>query len=191
MPSQVKEHPMARIAPIPKERMTAAQRHLHDRVASAGRGAAAGPWAVLLRVPEAGERLAGVVEHLMSETLVPQRLKRLAVLAVARAYRAQYEWAVHEPRARAAGLDAAVIEALRTGARPAFVNAQEALVYDLTRELVYERTLHETLHARAVESLGEAEVVELVALIGFYIGLAVILVAFDVEAPNGALPLAP
>jgi 4-carboxymuconolactone decarboxylase len=182
---------MARIAPIPKERMTAAQRHLHDRVASAGRGAAAGPWAVLLRVPEAGERLAGVVEHLMSETLVPQRLKRLAVLTIARAYRAQYEWAVHEPRARAAGLDGAVIEALRTGARPSFGDPKEALVYEVTSELVYARALHEPLYARAAETLGEAQMVELVALVGFYIALAVMLVAFDVEAPNGALPLAP
>ena len=182
---------MARIAPIPLERMTVAQRHLHDRVASAGRGAAVGPWAVLLHVPEVGERLAGVVECLMSETLVPPKLKRLAILTIARAYAAPYEWAVHEPRARAAGLDAAVIEALRTGARPDFGDPKEALVHAMTNEIVLARELGGSLYSRAVDALGEPAVVELVALIGFYIALAVLLVAYDVEAPNDASPFGP
>jgi len=180
---------MARIAPIALEQLTEAQRRLHDRIAKAGRGAAAGPWAVMLRVPELGERLAAVVEYLMSETLVPYKLKRLAVLTIAREYRAQYEWCVHEPRARAAGLAGDVIEAIRNGARPGFRDPDEALVYDMTLEIVRARSLGTGLHARAVDALGEAPTVELIALIGFYIALAVLLVAYDVEAPNRAVPL--
>ena len=180
---------MTRIASIPPENMSEAQRHLHERVARAGRGAAGGPWAVLLHVPEIGERLAAVVELLMAETLVVQKLKRLAVLTIAHAYGAQYEWAVHEPRARHFGLDEAIIEALRTGAYPEFRDPSEALVYDLTWQLAHQRTLDAALHQRAVRALGDAAVVELVALVGFYIGLAVLLVAYDVPTPNGATPL--
>ena len=181
---------MARIAPIALDQLSEAQRRLHERVAKAGRGAAAGPWAVLLRIPEVGERLAAVVEYLMSQTLVPHNLKRLAILTIAREYSAQYEWCVHEPKARAAGLADEVIEAIRNGGRPRFRDPDEALVYDMTAEIVRRRSLGAGLHARAVESLGEAPAVELITLIGFYIALAVLLVAYDVEAPNGAVPLA-
>jgi 4-carboxymuconolactone decarboxylase len=160
MREECKEKRMARIAPIPLEQLTEAQRHLHDRVARAGRGAAAGPWAVLLRIPEVGERLAAVVECLMSQTLVPHRLKRLAILIIAREYNAQYEWFVHEPRARAAGLEAEVIESIRNGSRPVFRDADEALVYDMTEQIVRERALGAELHSRAVDALGEAPVVE-------------------------------
>ncbi len=122
-------------------------------------------------------------------TLIPQRLKRLAVLAIAREYSAQYEWFVHEPKARAAGLAPEVIEAIRVGARPAFANPEESLVYEVAIELLRSRTLNAKRHRNLVEALGEAATVELIALIGFYIGLAVLLVAYDVDAPNGALPL--
>ena len=180
---------MTRIASIAPERMSEAQRHLHERVAKTGRGASGGPWAVLLHVPEVGERLAAVVEQLMAETRVAQKLKRLAVLTIAQAYGAQYEWAVHEPRARFFGLDETIIEALRTGARPEFLDANDALVYTLARQLAHEHALDTALHQQAVRALGDEAVVELVALVGFYIGLAVLLVAYDVPAPNGATPL--
>ena len=111
------------------------------------------------------------------------------MLTIARVYGAQYEWAVHEPRARFFGLDGEVIEALRTGARPDFRDPKETAVYELTRQLAQERTLDADLHERAVRELGDEAVVGLVAIVGFYIGLSLLLVAYDVPAPDGAMPL--
>lgn len=179
---------MARIDPIPLDQMTAAQRDLYERVAAAGRGAATGPWAALLHAPRVGEGLAEIVEYLMSETLLPHRLKRLAALVISRAYTAQYQWYRHEPRARAAGLDGAIIDAIRKRVRPAFRDPSEALVYDVTSEIVYGRALSDDLYGRVVDALGEAGVIELVTLVGFYVAIAVLLVAHDVETPDGAAP---
>ncbi len=82
-----------------------------------------------------------------------------------------------------------VIEAIRSGTRPAFAAPNEALVYEATVELVRSRALDAGRHRALVDALGEAPAVELIALIGFYIALAVLLVAYDVDAPNGAVPL--
>jgi 4-carboxymuconolactone decarboxylase len=177
---------MTRIAPVPRERMTAEQKKLADLIVSQGRRAEAGPFAALLHAPAVAERVAGFVDFFLSDTLVAHKLKELVILVIARDYTAQYEWFVHERRARAVGLDHAVIEALRVRKRPAFKDPNEALVHDMTAEILTQKRLSDAHYARAVAALGELAVVELITLIKFYIAIAVVLVSYEVEAPDGA-----
>ena len=177
---------MARIAPIPPERMTDAQRRLAEKVmAQRGVDRVRGPFSVLLHAPEIGERVADFVDHFLSDTRVPHNLKELAILCMARRYTAQYEWFVHVGRARKAGVDDTAIEALRQGRRPDFTDADEALVYEMVEEIVEHRRLGDDAYARAVAALGEEPVVELIALIGFYHCISVLLVSYQVEVPEG------
>ena len=176
---------MGRIDPIPLDRMTAEQRSLHDVIAAQRSvGKVRGPFAVLLQAPDVGGRVSDMVNHLLSDTRVPHNLKELAIIVVARQYTAQYEWFIHARRAREVGVDAAAIEAIRHRRRPDFGDPDEALVYDMTMEMVERRRLGEIHYARAVAALGEPAVVELVALIGFYVMVALFLVSFEVEVPD-------
>jgi hypothetical protein len=61
----------------------------------------------------------------------------------------------------------------------------------MTSELLESRTLGDGRYARAVEALGEAPVVELISLIAFYTAIAIVLVSYQVEAPDGAPPPLP
>jgi 4-carboxymuconolactone decarboxylase len=170
--------------------MTAEQRTLHDTIAAQRSGGQVrGPFAVLLHAPDVGGRIADMVNHLLSDTRVAHTLKELAIIVVARQYTAQYEWYVHARRAKEVGLDPAAIDAIRHRRRPDFSDENEALVYDMTLEIVERRRLGDEHYARAVAALGEPAVVELVALIGFYIGIAVFLVSFDVEVPDAGAEL--
>jgi 4-carboxymuconolactone decarboxylase len=180
---------MPRIDVIPLEKMTPGARRFHDGLVTKKGRPVSGPWIAFLHAPEIGERLASVVEYFNSDTRVPHTLKGIAILTVARAYTAQYEWYIHEKRARAAGLDAAVIDAIRSGARPAFRDPSEALVYDLTSEVLKTGSVSDDLRARAVSVLGQAAVLELVAQIGFYIAVAIVVVTYDVETADGTAPL--
>ena len=180
---------MARIDTIPLERMTPGQRRFHDGLVAKKGRPVRGPWMVFLHAPEIGERFAGIVEYFNSDTPVPHKLKSLAILTIARAYTAQYEWYIHEKRARAAGLDEEVIEAIRNGTRPAFRDPTEALVYDLTSEVLEKGLLGDELRARAASVLGQASVLELLAQIGFYIAVAIVVVTYDVETLDGSVPL--
>lgn len=176
---------MARIAPLPLGRMTAAQRKLHDTIAAQRSGGQVrGPFAVLLQAPDVGGRVADMVNHLLSDTRVPHDLKELAIIVVARQYTAQYEWFIHARRAREVGVDPAVIEAIRHRRRPDFASAEAALVYDMTMEIVEKGRLSEGHYGRAVAALGEPAMVELVALIGFYVMIAMFLNAFEVDVPD-------
>ena len=176
---------MARMDPIPLNQMTAEQRDLHDLIAKQrSRGQVQGPFAVMLQAPDVCERVAEMVDHLLQETRVSLPLKELAIITVARQYTAQYEWFVHARRAKQVGLDEAIIDAIRHRRRPDFNDATEALVYDMTLEMVEARRLGDELYARARETFGDAALVELVALIGFYIMIAVFLVSFEVPVPD-------
>ena len=80
-------------------------------------------------------------------------LKEIAIITVARQYTAQYEWYVHARRAKEVGVDDAIIDAIRHRKRPRFSDPREALVYDMTLEMVEQRRLGDALYARALETL--------------------------------------
>ena len=176
---------MARMDPLPLDQMTAEQRNLHDFIAKQrGRDPVQGPFAIMLQAPDICERVAEMVNHLLQETRVALTLKEIAIITIARQYTAQFEWFVHARRAKELGVDDAVIDAIRHRRRPEFNDAREALVYDMTLDMVEHRRLGDDLYASAIETFGKAAVVELVALIGFYVMIAVFLVAFEVEVPD-------
>lgn len=176
---------MSRLDPIPMEQMTKEQRALHDVIAAQRSGGRVrGPFAVLLRTPDIGARVADMVDHMLSDTRVPLTLKELAIITIARHYTAQYEWFVHARRAKEVGLSEGAIDAIRHGRRPDLRDPVEALVYDMTTEMLESDRLSDQTYDQALAALGEEALVELVALIGFYIMIAVFLVSFDVEVPD-------
>ena len=183
---------MARLPPTPREALTPEQLRVNDLV-QAGRGRsgglAGGPFAVLLRDPALTEKVVALYHHLRHDLAAPQRLCELAILVTARAWTAQYEWYAHEKHAVPAGLDAAVVDAIRHRRKPVFTKQDEAITYELATELQERRALSEATYARAVELLGERLVIELVTLIGFYTMLAILLVGFDVDIPQDALKI--
>ena len=61
----------------------------------------------------------------------------------------------------------------------------EKIVYDVATELSVDRRLSDATYARAVETLGEQTVLDLVTIIGFYTMVAVVLVSIDVDIPDG------
>ena len=177
---------MARLEPIPRERMTEEQIRINDEIASTrSTGQAGGPFALWLRTPELADRANQFGTYLRHQTSVPQRLVELAVLTIARHWTAQYEWFVHARYIDKVGLDPAIIEAIRTNRQPDITADDEKAVYALTTELHDQRTVSEGTYARAVELLGEQTVLELVTIIGFYTMVAMVLVSFRVDIPDG------
>jgi len=177
---------MARIDPIPMDRMTPEQKRLNDEIAGTRGGRTAkGPFALWLRTPELAARANAFGIYLRHETSVPQRLVELAVLVVARTYTAQYEWHAHAAHAYRLGIDPALVEAIRTRKAPVIEKEDEKIVHTIATELTADRTLSDATYRRAVDALGEQTVLDLVTIIGFYTMVAVVLVAFQVDIPDG------
>jgi 4-carboxymuconolactone decarboxylase len=179
---------MARYREIALEEMTPAQRRVHDLIVAGRRGRFGGPFQLLIRAPEICEPAAQLGEHLRWGTSLPDRLSELAIITTARFWRAQYEWYAHAPLAEKAGVPAAAVEAIRRGDTPSFEEKDEALVYRTCTELFKTQRLSDANFAEAVAALGEAGVVEVIALIGYYTLIGNTLNVFQVQVPAGTAP---
>jgi 4-carboxymuconolactone decarboxylase len=151
-----------------------------------------GPYDFLLRSPELARRWKACADYLRFETSLPAHLNELAILVQARWWTAQFEWWAHEPLALRAGVPQPVVDDLRAGRRPATLRDDEAAVYDFCVQLMDERRVTDNVLARLRTLLTDQQVVDLVAVSGFYAGVSMILNTVEAPLPDrGALPLEP
>ena len=192
-----------RLVPLRPDQLDGAQRRLYDGVLASPRGqcgarrliqrddgSLTGPFDAWLRSPVLGEHLERVGMALRTDTVLPAAARETAVLVVARAWSADFEWWVHGLVARREGVSEAAIEAIGQGRRPAFEDPACQAAHDVAHELVERRRLAASTLERACEALGERALVELVTLVGFYQLVSGILESFDPPGPSADLPLA-
>ena len=188
--SSLKDIAMARLPPLDTADLTDAQRRVADEII-ATRGIAGGPFGVWLRSPEMADRAQKLGAFARYQTQVPKRLTELVILLTARLWTAQFEWAVHEPEARKAGLSESVIADLKTGIRPDDLQVDEAVVYDFVCELYATRAVAQSTYDRAHALFGTQALVELVGVIGYYALISMTLNVFECDTPDGNAALAP
>jgi len=147
-----------------------------------------GPFAVWIRVPEIAEKASRLTTLLRIHGKLERRLFELMVLTVARHYRAQFEWAAHEPMALKEGISEETVETIRTGGVPKFLRQDEQTVYDVVTEINETRTLSRKTYDRALREFGQDLLIELVTATGLYSMVAVVLNVFEAPVPSGREP---
>jgi 4-carboxymuconolactone decarboxylase len=170
---------MARI-PLPTlETMTPAQRAVHKAIGDLRGGHIPMPYQPALHNPELADKWQQIGELLRFRTSLPQRLSELAILVVGSHHGSAYMWNAHEKVALKAGVKKDVVNAIKDGARPHFDATDEQAVYDFSVELLDTREVTEACHAQALSALGVTALVELTALLGYYVMVAMMLNAHD------------
>ncbi len=182
---------MSRI-PLPEEnRLDGAQRRVYDDIKAGRRGAVLDLFMMLLHSPELADRAQRLGVFLRYETSLPTRLSELAVLTTAKHWNSSYEWHFHEKEALAGGLAPNIIGDVRSGKAPKFANADEAAVYAYARETLTNRHASDETYQTALAHFGNAGMVELTCLIGYYCMIALTLNEHGVALPEGAEPALP
>ena len=155
--------------PLPADAaMTPAQRAAAQALIAGPRKGVYGPFLPLLRSPELLERMAKVGEYLRFDSVLDARIRELVTCAAARHVSNQFEWVMHAPLARKAGVAETTLAALRAGARPRGLPADEEIALDFTAELLRTNGASDPTYAAALQQFGEQGVVELTALIGYF-----------------------
>ncbi len=101
-----------RMPPIAPRALSPQQRAAQDELVSGPRGKLAGPFVPLLRSPDLMGRVQKVGEYLRFESDLPEAIKEMAILVVARHWSQGYEWSFHLPLALKAGVTRATAEAI-------------------------------------------------------------------------------
>ncbi|HET7885075.1 MAG TPA: carboxymuconolactone decarboxylase family protein [Bradyrhizobium sp.] len=177
---------MTRYREISTAEMTSAQKEVHDEIVAGRRGRFGGPFQILIRAPEVCRHLQRLGEYLRWGSSLPPALSELAICLTAHHLRVSLEWHAHAPLGVEAGVSAAAIEAIRTGATPSFTAPDQALVHRIVTELISTKRLTDATFAEAIARFGEQGVVELGTIVGYYTAIGNALNAFQVPLPAGA-----
>jgi 4-carboxymuconolactone decarboxylase len=184
-----------RMPPLDPAVMTEAQRKAAQALAAGPRGGVKGPFIALLRSPELMHRLQKVGEYLRFQSALPARISEFLILAVARQWTQQFEWFVHVPLARDAGVKPKTIASLAEGRRPEAMATDEEIAYDFCNELVQTKGVTETTYRRAVQQFGEQGVIDMLGLLGYFTTVSMVMNVArtpppkdDRVTPLGSLP---
>jgi 4-carboxymuconolactone decarboxylase len=176
-----------RLAKLDENNLTADQRALADSIKSGPRGQfkMSGPFAIYLHAPTFGELAQKLGGHLRFKTGVSPRLSEFAVMCTAQHWKAQYEWAMHEPMAEKAGVKPQTIRDIQAGRKPKSAPRDEMAIYDFIKELYAKKRVSTGVYNRVKKLLGDAGVVELVGILGYYAMVSMTLNTFKAPLPQG------
>ena len=136
-------------------------------------------------------RLQRLGEYLRYDAVLPPRLREMAILLTAREWAQDFEWNVHAPLAAEAGLKADIVTAISESRTPPSMDRGESLVYEFFIELHRDHEVSDATYEPAVAEFGEQGVVDLIALIGYYTTLAMIMNVAQTPAAAGDIRLTP
>src|SRR5712692_9957705 len=193
MPSDIDPQSGFRL-PLPKrEDLDEAGKKTYDRGTTPGATIAGlqGPAGVQLYSSKTAPHLAAINRYLRFEAGFPPRVREIAILTTAREMNSQFEWVAHEPEALKEGVEQSVIDVVKYHKSTAGLDATDATVIELGRQIWRDHKVTSELFARAKALFGPNKLVDLVLLMGNYAGTAALLTAVDMQLHQGKQPLLP
>ena len=184
---------MARIPAATRDNVPQDQVAEFDQmVESLGGVPAYGPGSVMIHVPKAHQASTALNQYLRNESSLPDAALELSMLLAAREYDCQHIWNAHAASARAAGVQDAVVDAIRDRDELPELTDLERAVINYAREFFEYRRVGRGAFQDALEQFGKQGLIELTLVIGNYSFLAFVINAFDPDLPpNRAEPLLP
>jgi 4-carboxymuconolactone decarboxylase len=183
------KRPASRLPILNEDQLSQTQRALLAAMRAGPRGnllTIGGPFAVWLHAPEFGLLAQALGAHCRYNKALPPRLSEFAILCTARQWRAQYEWFAHATIAERAGVKPKTIADLRAGRKPKPAAADERAIYAFVRVLYRTRRVSDRTYKRVHALLGDAGMVELTGLCGYYALVAMTLNVFRMLPPEDA-----
>ena len=177
---------MARVPFAQRENMTTDGQKVWDEIEST-RGGVARNYAALLNNPKAAGSMAALGGYARYETPLDPRVKALAVLTAAREANGHYVWTVNQPGARTAGIPEDVISAIHERRAPVGLEANDAAIVQFVLELLRHHRISEATFETVRSQVGDAGVVDILVVSGYYHTLAHCLQALEVELPEGTV----
>jgi 4-carboxymuconolactone decarboxylase len=164
------------------------QQRVHDAIANGPRGGVPPPLQLWLTRPALADVAQRLGQYARYGSSLPAELSELAILVVARHWDAEFEWYTHKPIAVKAGVSAEIIDGIRTGRMPAFDDARQAAVYEFSQAVLRGGDVADAVYDRALDLLGYAALVDLVAILGYYAMIAMTIKVFQIPLPDGVEP---
>ncbi len=146
-----------------------------------------GPTHVTVYVPR--ERSLGIPTG--ENSPVGPRLFQLAVLIAAREIDQQYEWSAHEPAGLRQGLEQSVIDVVKYDRAVTGLAEKDATLITFGRSLLRDNKVSSELWAKMVSLFGRQNTIDLIAIMGDYIRVGIMMNAVNQQQPANRPALLP
>ena len=177
---------MTRVRTIENESdLSPEDRYIYKEIADT-RGAIRGLFAVLLNSPEVAARTAHLGAYLRFGSVLPDGIRELGIITAAIEMNCNYEWSTHVKLAMAAGIQTHVIETVRQRKPLDHLPSDQRLVIDFGRQLIQTKRVNEETYHNALEKFGTKGITDLISTFGYYLMIACVLNAFDVQPEEGS-----
>jgi 4-carboxymuconolactone decarboxylase len=152
------------------------------------RGLVPGPHRIWLANPELSKTVVPIGAYYQKRSTLTKPEIEIATNLVNGRWLAAYSNYEHEIIGEAAGgLPPEKVEAMIAGLPTSFDDPRQQVVYELASTLIAPRVVPKGLYRRAKALLGDAGIVDVTMLLGWFTGVSLTLVAFDV--PSNAIGL--
>ena len=175
---------MARVPFATRDNMSPDGQQVWDEIESS-RGGVALNYAALLNNPQAAEKLAVLGGYARFETPLDPRVKTLAILAAAREANGHYVWTVNQRVAKEVGLSDEVVKSIHERRAPVGLEPKDGRVVQFVLELLRHHRISDATFEALRSQLGDAGVIDVLVVSGYYHTLAHCLQALEVELPEG------
>jgi 4-carboxymuconolactone decarboxylase len=176
----------SRLARPEKDTLTPEAQAIWDFIAAPRSTSMGGPYGILMHTPALAKQVAETEDYFRLNAALSAADREVVVLAAVREMGARYAWARHEARGLQVGVRPEAIEILRAQGGPDGLTPRERLLVEVAHTLARTRALPDELYARALAELGQQQLIEVVALVGHYGLVGLVLNAFTVPPPDGA-----
>ena len=153
------------------------------------RGQVPGPHKIWLSNPTLSKTIVPVGKYYQTESTLTKAEIEIVTNIINSRWLAAYSNYEHESIAEKAGhLPPAKVEALIAGLPTSFEDPRQQMVYELASALAQPRLVPKGMYQRAKALLGDAGIVDLTVLMGWFTAVSLTLMAFDVPSDAIGLP---
>jgi len=189
LPADLDAESRARLPYLQRKDFDEASQKTFDVLPGRGQdGVLRGPLAFAAYNPGAAKALFDLHNAAVAGSLTPHE-RELAIMVACRETNYSLEWNGHEAAARKAGVDAKVLDVVRTSGALTGLDERDAAVIRFGREMFRDKKMEPATFAKAVELFGRKGTMDLVAVMNTYAVSGFYAIAVDERAPAGRLDL--
>ena len=175
---------MARVPYVSRDELDTEGQAIYDRIRQDRNAPEVGlQFRALLHRPRATGYLTSLGAQLRYQNTMPEALKELAIILVAREWNSDIEWTGHAVLAERAGVSPASIEAIRTRQAPDGLTEPEQAIARFVHQLLQHKEVPDDVFAAVQALLGTQGIVDLALTCSYYtaVCLAQIVLRPDME----------
>jgi 4-carboxymuconolactone decarboxylase len=144
-----------------------ANARIYDEVAGPNGERPSGALGIALYSPATAAGFGRIERYLLNESALSGRRAGLLTLITAREMNLAYEWSIREDAARAAGLEPAVIDVVRSNEAVEGLSRDDALLIDFGRQLFRNRHVQSETFAALLDRLGRQGTFDAIMLLAY------------------------